>query len=238
MFKIKVAGINVLVKNRYKYSEFLCREYVTDEEHTDFEVSADEKAISIEMENSNIEITVAYAESVCLHREIAERLAEYDAFLLHSALIECDGVGVAFTARSGVGKSTHIMLWQKNFGDRVRIINGDKPIVRFVDGELRAYGTPWLGKENLGENSYCKLSALCFIERGEKNKIIKISAELAAMPMFSQIYLPQNAENAGKTLELADRFASSVSFYRLACNMEDEAAQVSYNAIVKSEETK
>ena len=235
MFKIKIAGINVLIKNKYKYSEYLCREYITDEEYTDFTVFADEKDISAEIENSSILTNAAYAESVCLHREIAERLAEYDAFLLHSALIECDGVGVAFTARSGVGKSTHIMLWQKNFGDRVRIINGDKPIVRFVDGELRAYGTPWLGKENLGENSYCKLSALCFIERGEKNIIIKVPAELAAMPMFSQIYLPQNAANAEKTLELADRFASSVSFYRLACNMEDEAAQVSYDAIIKSE---
>lgn len=235
MFKIKIAGINVLVKNKYKYSEYLCREYFTDEEHTDFEVSADEAAISEEMENSDIETNAAYAESVCLHREIAERLAEYDAFLLHSALIECDGVGVAFTARSGVGKSTHIMLWQKNFGEKVRIVNGDKPIVRFVDGELRAYGTPWLGKEGLGVNSYCKMAALCFLERGEKNVIVKIPAELAAMAMFSQIYLPQNADNAGKTLELADRFASSVSFYRLACNMEDEAAQVSYNAIIKNE---
>ena len=233
MFKIKIADINVLINNKYKYSEYLCGEYITDEERTDFEVCADDNDISEEIKHSDIAVTAAYAESVCLHREIAERLAEYDAFLLHSALIECDGVGVAFTARSGVGKSTHIMLWQKNFGDRVRIINGDKPILRFVNGELRAYGTPWLGKENLGTNSYCKMSALCFIERGEKNKITEIPAELATLPMFSQIYLPQNAENAARTLELADRFASSVSFYRLACNMEDEAAQVSYNAIIK-----
>ena len=236
MFKIKIAGINVLVKNKYKYSEYLCREYFTEDKHTDFEVFADENAISEEIANSDIEINAAYAESVCLHREIAERIAEYDAFLLHSALIECDGIGVAFTARSGVGKSTHIMLWQKNFGDRVRVINGDKPILRFVDGELRAYGTPWLGKEGLGVNSYCKMSALCFLERGEKNAIVKIPAELAAMPLFSQIYIPQNAENAGKTLELADRFVSSVSFFRLACNMDDEAAFVSHNAIIGNEE--
>lgn len=233
MFKIKIAGINVLVNNKYQYSEYLCHDYITEEEHTDFEVSADEKAISAEIANAEIEINAAYAESVCLHREIAERLGAYDAFLLHSALIECDGMGIAFTARSGVGKSTHVSLWQKNFGERVRIINGDKPIVRFLDGVPYAFGTPWLGKEGIGENSRCKFSALCFLERGNENRIVEIPAEVGAMAMFSQIYLPTNAENAAKTLELADKFSSEVKFYRLACNMDNEAAQVSYNAIVK-----
>ena len=192
-----------------------------------------EKAISEEIENADISITAAYAESVCLHREIAERLAEYDAFLLHSALIECDGEGIAFAARSGVGKSTHVALWQKVFGERVRIINGDKPIVRFVDGAPYGFGTPWLGKEGNGENSCCKLLALCFLERGAENRIAEIPAEAGAMAMFSQIYIPADAKNAEKTLELADKFASFVTFYRLSCNVEDEAAQVSYDTIVK-----
>ena len=233
MFKIKIAGINVLVYNRYKYSEYLCRDYITGEEHTDLEVSANEKDISEEIDNADIPITAAYAESVCLHREIAERLAEYDSFLLHSALIECDGVGIAFAARSGVGKSTHVAIWQKVFGERVKIINGDKPIVRFIDGVPYAYGTPWLGKVGKGENSHCRLSSLCFLERGEENKIAEILPEVGAMAMFSQIYIPTHEQNAEKTLELADKFSSAVRFYRLACNMEDEAARVSYNAIVK-----
>jgi hypothetical protein len=233
MFKIKIAGINVLVKNKYKYTRYLCADYITEEEHTDFEVCVNDKSISEEIKCSEIETNAAYAESVCVHREIAERLAEYDAFLLHSALIECDGVGVAFAARSGVGKSTHVGLWKKNFGERVKIINGDKPIIRFFDGVPYAFGTPWLGKEGLGENTSCKFSALCFLERGVENKIAEIPAELGAMAMFSQIYIPQNEQNAAKTLELADKFSFAVRFYRLACNMDDEAAVVSHNAIIK-----
>ena len=235
MFKIKIAGINVLVNNKYRYSEYLCRDYITDEDHTDFSVQAGENEILEEISNAEIETNFAYAESVCIHRAIAERLAEYDAFLLHSALIECDGIGVAFAARSGVGKSTHVSLWKKVFGEKAKIINGDKPIVRLVDGEFYGYGTPWLGKEDIGVNSRCKLGALCFLNRGEKNIISPIPAELAAMTMFSQIYLPSNADNAAKTLELADKFASSVSFFKLYCNMDDEAARVSYNAIIRGE---
>ena len=235
MFKIKIAGINVLVNNKYRYSEYLCRDYITDEDHTDFSVQAGENEILGEISNAEIETNFAYAESVCIHRAIAERLAEYDAFLLHSALIECDGMGVAFSARSGVGKSTHVRLWKKNFADKVRIINGDKPILRLVNGRFLAYGTPWLGKEGDGENSFCDFKALCFLERGAENKIVKLPAEVAAMMMFSQIYLPANGVNSAKTLELADKFAASVEFYKLACNMEDEAAIISHNAIIKGE---
>ena len=126
-------------------------------------------------------------------------------------------------------------LWKKNFGESVKVVNGDKPIIRLVDGKFLAYGTPWLGKENEGENTSCEFKALCFLERNEKNQIVPIPAEIGAMMMLSQIYLPKNGENSAKTLELADKFTSSTSFYRLGCNMEDEAAQVSYNAIIKGE---
>ncbi len=233
MFKIKLAGINVLVHNKYGYTELLCRDYVTDEEHTDFEVAAIESDIVNEIKSADIPITADYAESVCLHREIAERLAEYDAFVLHSALIECDGKGIAFTARSGVGKSTHIALWKKVYGKSVRIVNGDKPIVRFSDGVAYGFGTPWCGKENAGENIYCKFEALCFLERGKENVIFPLAAELGAISLLSQIYIPKDSENAAKTLELADRFAQNVSFYKLACNTDDEAARISHNAIMK-----
>ena len=43
-------------------------------------------------------------------------------------LISFDGQGIAFAAPSGTGKTTHIKLWQRLYGDRVEIINGDKPL--------------------------------------------------------------------------------------------------------------
>ena len=235
MFKIKIAGINVLVRNKYKYSEYLCRDYFCFEEKTDFEVTAADEDIAEEMKNSEIPINEEYAESVCIHREIAERLGEYDAFLLHSALIECEGKGVAFTARSGVGKSTHVRLWLKNFAGRTRVVNGDKPVLRLINGKFIAFGTPWLGKEGDGENCSCEFHALCFLERGATNKIVRIPAEVGAMMLFSQIYIPTNEKNSARTLDLADKFASSVEFFRLSCNMADEAALVSYNSIIKGE---
>lgn len=233
MFKIKIAGINVLVDNKYQYSEQLCKEYIVDEPQTDFSVCANKECILSEIKSADTPITSSYAESVALHRAIASMLAEYDAFLLHSALIKSNNIGIAFAARSGVGKTTHVSIWKKVFGDKVEIINGDKPIVRLQDGKFYGYGTPWNGKELYGENSFAELKALCFIERSEKNEIEEISSEVAGMKLLEQVYLPLKSENALKTLELIDKFSSSVKFYRLKCNMEDDAAMLAYNTIIK-----
>ena len=232
MFKIKIADINVLVHNKYEFTKAFCKDYLTDEERTDLEVSCTDEEMSEEIKASEIDITAEFVESVCIHRAIAEKLAEFDAFLLHSALIECDGTGVAFAAHSGVGKSTHIGLWKKVYGDRVRIINGDKPIVRFIDGKVMAYGTPWLGKEGFGVNDLCPLKAVCFISRGAENTIKRVEPFYVLSELFGQIYLPKLPCNAEKTLELLDRFASCVSFYSLECNMNDEAAIIAHNLIL------
>ena len=231
MIGIRIADINILLHNRYGYTEALCRKYITDSRYMDFAVRTTDAAIAEEIKNAELPTSPEYAEAACLHREIAERLWQYHAFLLHAALIECDGAGYAFAARSGVGKSTHIGLWKKNFGERVHIINGDKPIVKITDRGIMAYGTPWNGKEGLGENRGCPLRALCFLERGTENRIESISTDDAVSRIFPQIYLPQEPQAAAGTLELLDAFVKEVSFFRLACNMEDEAAIVAHKAM-------
>ncbi len=110
-------------------------------------------------------------------------------------------------------------------------MNGDKPIIRMTDKGAMGYGTPWRGKEGLGENTQCHLDSLCFIERGTTNRISSVSVNDAALSLFPQVYLPTNAEGAEATLFLIDRFLDKVDFWRLQCNMEDEAATVAYNAM-------
>lgn len=237
MFTIRIADLTIRLENRYSYAEMLCSDYVVQSDTYDFSVCATDEEISEEMAQAETEQTnEAYAEAVCLHRKIAEQLWRYDCFLLHAALIECDGIGFAFAARSGVGKSTHVRLWQKNFRERVRVINGDKPIVRVTADGIRAYGTPWNGKEGMGENRSSSLKHLCFLERSAENVISDVSSGEAVMSLFPQIYMPENEEAVEKTLDLLDKFVEMVSFYRLGCNMENEAAIVARSHMTQAQE--
>ena len=74
MIDIRIADLNIRLHNRYGYTEELCREYVTDAKEIDFEVRVTEDDIAKEIKDSDIPVDEAYAESVCLHREIADRL--------------------------------------------------------------------------------------------------------------------------------------------------------------------
>ena len=233
MFFIKIAELVIEIDNKYEYVRAFCKDYtVPPVDEPDMRVSVTEEEIRREMDVSEFATTPAYAESVCIYRNICRPLPEmFGSFLMHCAVIEYEGEGYAFAAASGTGKSTHISLWQKHFGEGVRIINGDKPIMRFVGERLYAYGTPWCGKERSGENASVPLKALCFIERSKENTIKKINASEAITRLFHQILTPDTAEGVDALFPLLDRLLSELPCYVLGCNISEEAAAVAYEGM-------
>lgn len=159
-------------------------------------------------------------------------LPKYDGMLIHGSTVEADGHGIIFLAKSGVGKTTHTMLWKKMLGDRMRIINGDKPMVRFINGVPYAYGTPWAGKEGLHVNASVKVTDLCFIERSATNSAERITADECIGRFMDQTLHPSDPELMLKTLEMTDKLMKGCSLWRIGCNISDEAAQVAYKAII------
>ena len=167
--------------------------------------------------------------------KISQWLPSQNSFLLHSATFEIDGQGIAFSAKSGTGKTTHMLNWQKLLGDKLTIVNGDKPIIRFFDDEPNipyAYGTPWCGKERFGNDSRTKLKHICFIERSATNYVTHIDKSEAISRIMKQVYMPSNPQNLSKTLVLIDRLLSCCDLWIIHCNMEPESAEVAYNAII------
>ena len=233
MFYIKIADIIIAIDNKYEYVKMLCRDYIVppvDQPHMTVSVSAEE--ISNEIKIAENPVSAAYAEGVCVYRHICSPLPEkFGAYLMHCAVIEYKGEGYAFAAASGTGKSTHISLWQKRFGDEVRIINGDKPIMRFIGDRLYAYGTPWCGKEGYNTNASVPIKAICFIERAAENQIRKTTPSDALMRIFHQILTPKTVENLDSFLPLLDRTLTEIPCYVLGCNISVEAAETAYNGM-------
>ena len=233
MFTVKMADIVIRIENKYDYIFGLCSKFIIkDTEKADMTVRADASELRAEIDGADHPISEAYAEALVVYRKICVRLPlEYDGFLFHSALIEYEGRGYAFAAKSGTGKSTHISLWQKKFGESVRVINGDKPIFRAVGEEIMAYGTPWCGKENLSENASVPLKAICFIVRSKINSIRKIEAKDAIIPIFSQILRPTDIETTDALFALLEKTLNKVQCYVLECNISEEAAEIAYNGM-------
>lgn len=228
MFKIKIAELVIRIDNKYEYVSLLCEPYkVTDAENEAFIVSASEQEILAEYDQGQ-NVPLPYCESLCIYRNLCLQLISYDAFLMHSAVIELDGEAYVFAAKSGVGKTTHIRLWLREFGARCHVINGDKPIYRFLDGSLYACGTPWRGKEGLGENRMAPVKALCFLEQASENHIRRLAEGEVISRIFYQLLMPREEAAATHFLELIDRVISEVKCYLLQCNVSREAAALAY----------
>lgn len=228
----RIADLNIKIENKYNHLDVLCKDYLAeDQSNYDFVMcpnEADYEKDKLSVPNA----TDGYLEALSIYRGIAGKLLDFDGFVLHASVIEKDGKAFAFSAKSGTGKTTHSRMWLKAFPD-ARIINGDKPLVRYYDGSFYAYGTPWCGKENYNINAKGKLSAICFIERAERNSIMPISKSEAVKRLCSQLLIPKTADNINKLFDLVEKLVESVPSYIVRCNISEEAAIVAYNGLIQ-----
>ena len=173
----------------------------------------------------------AYLEITAVQRKVSEALVCFDTLLFHGSVVAVDGVAYLVTAKSGTGKSTHTRLWREVFGERAVMVNDDKPFLKIEEGRVLACGSPWNGKHQLGSNIMVPLKAICILERGETDEICPISPKEALPMLFQQSARPQNPALMGKYMELVDRLAAGVEFYRLKCTMSENAAKVAYEGM-------
>lgn len=166
-------------------------------------------------------------ESTALYRKICLSFIEKNGFVFHSSALSFDGKGYLFTAVSGTGKSTHTALWRREFGDRVVMINDDKPIIRLENGSFFVYGTPWCGKEGINSNIRVPLHAIALLGRGRENVIERVTVPSQVFArLFNQTYRPGDALNTGRLLDLFARLLDTVPVYDLKVNMDPSAAHV------------
>lgn len=224
----EIAGLRILIENRCKFTENFCEKYLSADQNSPYDIATKvtneefyaEKALS---EN----FSDGYIENICIYRGICRQLPVLNRMLLHAAVLQIDGNAYAFLGRSGTGKSTHTGLWLK-YLENAKIVNGDKPIIGYTNSEFVAYGTPWNGKEGLGENTQAPLKGLCFLEQAKENAIRRLKPSEAATRIFNQILFPEDEENVSKTLELTDKLVTEVPCYLLQCDISEEAMKLSY----------
>lgn len=238
MFTIRMAEKNIQINNRYDYIKDYCKNYIVNNVIPDFivEVNDDEILAEKSEEYSN---TMGYLETLAVYRKICERLADDNIILVHSSVLMANGQAVMFLAPSGTGKSTHSRLWRKVYGDRVTMINDDKPLVSVhADDEgthLTVYGTPWCGKHGIETNTSAPVKAIFILKRSETNYTRKLSSKEVFPHIYRQIYHPNNEMLMKKILPLMLTFAENVEIYELGCNMEEEAARTAYRAAFGAE---
>ena len=237
-FTIRLAGRNVGICSIYDEVYKLCYDYMTDCEPdiivsvTPLDIESERKKNILEAQTEGItpiDYPASYLETLAVYRKIVVKLLQFDAFLLHGAVVAVGSKAWLFTAPSGTGKTTHIRLWLENIPDSY-VVNGDKPLI-CVSEDIIVYGTPWAGKEGMQKNIGVELCGIVLLERGADNLIERISFSQAFPTLVQQSYRPGNKNELEKTLKLIKNMGERLPFYRLQCNMLPQAAITAYEVL-------
>ncbi len=240
---LKLADIPIEFRVEYDFIEKHSKAFLTDEEPL-FSVCAEKEHIElirqqlrerdVELGNEIYDFGNDYLEFLALNYASLQKLLEYNVVMFHGSAVAVDGKAYIFTGKSGIGKTTHSKLWIKNFKD-CHILNGDKPLLLFKDGKVFCCGSPWNRKElDTGENEILPLEAICLLEQTPENRIEEIEFRSAFNTLVNQCHIPKENNGLISVINLVRELAQ-VRLYKLGCNMDDDAAFVSYNKMIKDE---
>lgn len=238
----KIADVLVRINSLYSEVHKICECYETSGE-VELIVSISQSDIEFERNKSFeedrlegktiVNYSDPYLETLSVYRKFADYLSCHNACVFHGALVELNGEGYLFTAKSGTGKTTHVRNWLKMYPDAI-IVNGDKPVLRLDDeGVIYGYGTPWSGKEGYHSNRKVPLKAIVILERDVNNSIKPIPLNEALSVLLNQCYRPLDPMGVKRALDMCVNISKGVRLYRLKCNMDVESAKVAYEGINK-----
>lgn len=153
----------------------------------------------------------------------AEHLvAEADGFILHSAYIEWNGKAILFTAPSETGKSTQADLWHDLRG--AEIINGDRSVIRVVNGEILAAGLPFAGSSHYCKNRTLPVAAIVYLQQSSVVSIRRLTGVEAFRKLWEGISANTwNKKDLEKISWLVQQTAVQVPVYQLACTPDESA---------------
>lgn len=159
-------------------------------------------------------------------------LLYYQAFLLHSSFISWQNNGILFTAPSGTGKSTQADLWKKY--EDADIYNGDRTIIRKIDGKYYGFGSPYAGSSGIYRNESAPIKAIIVIEQGPDNVIRRLRGREAFLPLFRETLMNTwNKEYMEKMTDLLMDAACQIPVYHLSCRPDQDAVNTVKNEILK-----
>ena len=223
----EIAGLTVQMetfgRTLHQAQPYLCAQ----RDKVDIYIQSDRRAV----QEKNPGMSDDHAEYLASGASFYRQLPSHNGLLLHSSAVVVDGRAYLFTAPRKTGKSTHVQLWLREFGERAYILNDDKPALRKIDGKWCACGTPWSGKTGQNANQCVPVAGIALVGRDESNHIAPVPGAAAVMALLEQTVRPENPALSGKLLEMLDDLLKQVPIWKLYCNMEQAAARVAYEAM-------
>lgn len=155
---------------------------------------------------------------------LERRMIGLDALVLHSAYLYHQGEAILFSAPSGTGKSTQAGLWEQYRGSRT--VNGDRSLLRPVDGRWMAGGWPVCGSSEICHNEDTPIRAIVMLDQGPDNRIRRLSPMQAFSLLYPQITINSwNMQATARAMDRIEALIGQIPVYHLSCTISEEAVR-------------
>lgn len=163
--------------------------------------------------------------------------AYHQTVLMHASVVRQHGLGFAFIAKSGTGKSTQVSNWLRYLPD-CDLMNDDNPVVRVIDGQCFIYGSPWSGKTPCYRNIKAPLGAVTRIDRAPANSIEQEDVLEAFVSLLPSVSSMKWDEKLYATIcKTITKIIGTTPIYTLHCLPDRESAEICNKAVTKGYNT-
>ena len=107
-------------------------------------------------------------------------------------IVDSLGRGHLFVGQSGAGKSTMARLWENEPG--ITVLSDDRIILRKMENTIWMYGTPWHGEAELASPRGAPVTAIYFLQKGQKNELISQKPTDSITVSLPAAFLPSTIE--------------------------------------------
>jgi hypothetical protein len=154
-----------------------------------------------------------YALDSLLRVLLSWKLAGRHGFLLHAATVVQDAKAYVFTGRSGAGKSTVASLSPAG-----TVLTDEISLLRFENGEWRAYGTPFWGEfRAAGSNTSSPVRGLFRLVQAAENRVTPLRpVEMLRALLPNVLFFSAESEANRRLLDILGQAVDSISGYELA----------------------
>ena len=196
---IRMAGLPVRFlcysKTTIQYLKRYLRKDIPDE--MDAEYTVDSRNMDLTQESLREMLDNPHIEYCYLMEAATDVLMDAHRCMFHGVAFVWQKRAWILTAPSGTGKSTQFSNLVKLYGEEVFCLNGDKPCLEiYEDGSVNVYDSPWRGKEGWGTvDAVFPLAGIFVLKQSEENKVQRLSAGDAIVPIYCQFFSSRTTES-------------------------------------------
>ena len=156
---------------------------------------------------------------------IEAMISAIGAINLHSSFIRWQGGAILFTAPSGTGKSTQANLWETCTD--AEQINGDRSIIRCMDGVWTAFGFPFAGSSGIFRNEAVPIRAVVVLRQAPENTISRLRPGEAFRLLYSESAIQRwHASEHSAIVDQLVQLCRTIPVYLLHCTPDERAVRL------------